>query len=138
MASLYIGQIESLSPEAKTVYIEFLPLKRDGKGNSYAVELKKSPAVLTNFLSKIGAKLNAKKTKIHSYAKYAKALLDNRIGEIFVDEASIQKLINKFNITTRVVEGLVEFSKKIRLEQAVKIGEITYPAGAILKFTYKG
>jgi len=139
MASItYVGQIEAINPDTKTIYIEFLPIKKENKGEMYTVELKKTPTALTNFLKKIGAKPGTKNSRISSYSKYAKELLDKKLGEIFVDKKNIQKLINSFNITTRAMEGLIRFSKKVKLNSPVKIGETIYPANAVLKFSYEG
>lgn len=137
MDSVFVGQLEALDPTVKTIYIEFIPLKGGDNTESYTVELKKTPNALTDFLRKIKAKVGKKNAKIGSYAKYAKALIDNKIGEIFVLKSNLQKLINKFNITPRTVEGLVRFSKKIKLNSPLKIGETIYKSGSILKFTHE-
>lgn len=139
MNCMFVGQLEAIDPETKTIYIEFVPVKGGDNNESFTVELKKNPTTLTNFLRKIKAKVSRKnKTKTGSYVKYAKDLLDKKLGEFFVQRKDIQKLINKFNIVPRTVEGLIGFSRKVKLEKPLRIGETIYHAKTILRLTYEG
>ena len=138
MSPIFVGQIEALDNGSKTIYIEFLPLKSGGTEESFTIELKKTQKALADFLKKIKARVSKKnKDKIKSYSKYAQVLLDNKLGEIFVQRDNIQKLITKFNIQTRTVEGLISFSRKIRIFSPIQIGEKIYPAQSILKLTHE-
>jgi hypothetical protein len=140
MKHIFVGQIEALDPQTKTIYIEFLPLKKtkDSVPEVYTVELKKTTQALSEFLQKIKAKVDPKyRDKISSYKKFSDALLKRKLGEIFVLKSDISKLINKFNIQSRVLEGLVQFSRSVTLDSPTKVGEIIYPKNSILKFTYK-
>jgi hypothetical protein len=139
MNYIFVGQLEAIDPDSKTIYIEFLPLKdKEDKSEVFTVELKKTPKALKDFLKKIKAKVDRKyKTRISSYEKYAKALLDKKLGEIFVQKEDIQKLIRKFNIASRAVEGLVRFSKTIKVLSPIRIGENIYPANSVLRFTHE-
>jgi len=135
----FIGQFEVLDPRARTVYIEFIPEKAGDTGEVYTVELRKTQLVITDFLKKIKARAGkGAGAKISSYGKFAKNLIDQRLGEIVVDDANIKKLINKFNIRTRAIEGLIRFTKKFITNSPVRIGEKIYPKNSVLKFTYEG
>lgn len=108
------------------------------KTEVFTVELKKTEKALSDFLKKIKAKASRKnQKKIGSYVKYAKSILDNKLGEIFVNRSDIQKLMNKFNILTKTVEGLIRFSRKIKLSSPIKIGEKIYPINSVIKLTHE-
>lgn len=138
MGSIFVGQVEILNPDSKTIYIEFLPISSKKTKAIFIVELKKTTKALANFLREIKAKTTRKKqAKVNSYTKLAQELLTKKLGEVFVKKADIERLINKFNIRPRAIEGLVTFTKRVKLTSSIKIGEKIYPKDTILKFIHE-
>lgn len=138
MSSIFVGQVEILDPKSKTIYIEFLPVSDKKQKAVFIVELKKTVNALAEFLRKIKAKTTRTKQKhMNSYTKFAQELLDKKLGEVFVHQKDIEKLVNKFNILSRAIEGLVRFTKRVKLSSPVKIGDKIYPKDTILKFTHE-